>query len=255
MSKTKTHLYIPDPHAHPNHHNKRFTWLSKLMLDVKPDVVICAGDLFDMQSLNSFDSNSKKVYDAVNYKRDIEAGIDAQDRLFHAYRKAKKKHPRRVFTEGNHEGPRVERLLESNPVLRGAVGTSDMQLSHYWDDVVPYLEPIVIGGIAYVHYFVSGVMGRAIGGEHPATTMLNKQHMSSTQGHTHTFDVSHRHKADGRAIQGLCGGCFIDYQTDWNNVQSSSMWWSGVHIKRNVDNGVYDLQSVSMAALRKEYQR
>lgn len=248
-----THLHIPDPHAHPEHSNMRFNLLGKLILDLKPDVVICAGDLFDMESLNSFDSASRKAWTKTSYTKDITVGIDAQERMFWPMRKAKRRMPRRVFNMGNHEAPRIERWLGTETIMEGSVGVSDMDLDYYWDDVVPFLEPIIIDGIAYCHYWVSGVMGRAISGTRPASQILRKEHMSCTSGHSHTLDFAQEHTASGNRIQALVNGCFVDYDSPWNNKQSSSMWHSGVAIKRNVDEGQYDLQLVSMASLYKEY--
>ena len=42
---SRTHLVIPDGHAHPDFHNKRAEWLGALIADVKPDVVINIGDV------------------------------------------------------------------------------------------------------------------------------------------------------------------------------------------------------------------
>ena len=55
----KTHLVIPDSHAHPDYSNERYDWLAELILDIKPDVVIDIGDWFDMPSLCSYDRGTK----------------------------------------------------------------------------------------------------------------------------------------------------------------------------------------------------
>ena len=60
---SRTHLIIPDPHSHPNHHNKRAEWLGALIADVKPDVVINIGDVADMPSLCSYDKGTKGFMD------------------------------------------------------------------------------------------------------------------------------------------------------------------------------------------------
>ena len=51
----------------------------------------------------------------------------------------------------------------------------------------------------------------------------------------------------------MVGGCYLDYASGWNNPQSEDLWWSGVIIKRNVEEGTYDPQFVSINSLRKEY--
>jgi hypothetical protein len=44
----------------------------------------------------------------------------------------------------------------------------------------------------------------------------------------------------------------IDYDTGWAG-ECEKMWVNGVVVKRNVREGVYDPQFISLEALRKEY--
>ena len=53
------HLVVPDPHAHPDFSNIRFDWLAQLIIDLKPDHVICLGDFGDLPSLCSYDKGTK----------------------------------------------------------------------------------------------------------------------------------------------------------------------------------------------------
>ena len=133
----KTHLVIPDSHAHPDFNNERYTWLGKLIHDTKPDVVVDIGDWFDMPSLCSYDRGTKS-FEGRSYKRDIEAGVDAQDRMFHEVRKHKKKLPRFVRTLGNHEN-RVNRAVELDRVLEGTISTKDFQSNEYGFEEYPFL--------------------------------------------------------------------------------------------------------------------
>ena len=90
-----THLVIPDQHAHPDYNNDRFEWLGKLIVDLKPDTVINLGDMADMPSLCTYDKGTKG-FEGRRYKKDIEAALDAQERMFTPIQKAKKKKPRFV---------------------------------------------------------------------------------------------------------------------------------------------------------------
>lgn len=246
----KTHLVIPDAHAHPDENNRRFDWLGKLILDLKPDVVVNIGDLWDMPSMSGH--SSKKELETKRYQKDIEAGVDALERMALPTRKAKRRRPRQVFTIGNHE-ERINRIISTQPILEGKIGMGDLQLKEHGWESIPFLTPAIVDGIAYAHYFVSGVMGRAIGGENVARSLLNKQHMSTTQGHSHLLDYALGSVADGSRIQALVCGVFQDYTTKWNNNQSESQWWPGVVIKRNVEGGSYDPEFVSIRRLQKEY--
>ncbi len=246
----KVHLIIPDAHAHPDEDNRRFDWIGKLILDLKPDVIVNIGDLWDMPSLSGH--SSKKEIENKRYQKDIAIGVEALDRMNAPTRKAKKKIPRRVFIMGNHE-ERVNRIATEQPILEGKIGEADFQLEKYGWEVIPFLTPIVIDDIAYSHYFVSGVMGRAIGGENVARSLLTKQHMSCTQGHSHLLDYALGSRADGGRIQALVCGVCQTYKTKWNNNQSEAQWWPGIVIKRDVEDGHYDPEFVSIHRLEKEY--
>ena len=99
---SKTHLIIPDSHAHPGHDNERAIWLGKLIKDIKPDVVINLGDAADMPSLSGYEKGLKSFH-GRRYIDDINSHLDFQDKLWHTIKKTKKKLPYRVFLHGNHE--------------------------------------------------------------------------------------------------------------------------------------------------------
>lgn len=252
---SRVHLVIPDPHAHPDHDNLRADWLAKLIIDLRPDVVINLGDCADMASLSSYDKG-KRSFTGRSYRADIESHLDFQESMWGPVKRTKKKLPYRVVLEGNHEH-RIEKALDLSPELQGTIGFRDYDFDTYYDEVVRYNGGtpgvVDIDGISYAHYHVSGVMGRGVSGERPASALLAKKYKSCTQGHTHTFDYAVRTDADGRRVQGLVAGVYQDYDAQWAGAQVNALWYPGVAIKRDVENGQYDLQWVSMEALRKEY--
>ena len=125
---SKTHIVIPDPHAKVGTDNRRAEWIGKLIKDVRPDVVVNIGDMFDMESLSSYDKG-KGSFANRRYKLDIDVGLDFDEKLWHETKKAKKKKPRRVFLEGNHEH-RLKRMLEYETILEGTIGFEDFDLRH-----------------------------------------------------------------------------------------------------------------------------
>lgn len=251
---SRTHLIIPDPHAHPEHHNKRAEYLGHLINDIKPDVVINIGDNADMPSLSSYDKGTKGFI-GRSYKKDIDAHLDFNDRLWSIVKKQKKRLPERHFLIGNHE-QRIERVINSSPELEGTVSYDDLQLDHYYDNTVHYEGNtpgvLTLDGIHYAHFMVSGVMGRPIGGEHPAYSLLTKQFTSCTVGHVHTADFCVRTAANGKKVMSSVVGCYQDYDSDWAG-EVNKLWWRGIVVKRNVEDGVYDPQFISLESLRKEY--
>tara|TARA_R110000822_G_scaffold296188_5_gene418563 strand:+ start:1709 stop:2467 length:759 start_codon:yes stop_codon:yes gene_type:complete len=250
-----THLVIPDQHAHPDFHNERATWLGNLIADVKPDVIVNIGDGADMHSLSSYDKG-KRSFHGRSYRKDIESHTDFQDRMWAPVYRRKKKLPLSYYFIGNHE-QRIERALDLSPELVGTMGYDDLELEQWYDEVIPYDGQTpgtkIIDGISYGHYFVSGVMGRPIGGEHHAYSLIAKRLMSSTCGHSHLLDYSMRTDGANNKIMGLVCGSYIDYRAGWaGNV--NDLWWSGVVIKRNIQNGCYDPEFVSLQTLKDLYK-
>lgn len=248
------HLILPDPHAHYQHDNRRADYIGQLILDLKPDVVVNLGDMWDMPSMASYDKG-RKSFQGKTFKADIEAGLDFDDRLWDPIRRAKKKKPRAIFIEGNHEH-RLKRAIDIQPELEGVISFNDLDLNRNYDEVVEYKGGtpgiIEVDGIIYCHYSISGVMGRPIGGEHPAYSLLSKQFQSVTQGHIHVFNHCTRTTAQGKRIHGLVAGVYQDYDSDWAG-EVNQLWSRGVVIKRGVNQGDYDHEFISLRRLKEAY--
>lgn len=256
MSKGfKSHLVIPDAHAHFAHNNDRAILIGKLINDCKPDVVIDLGDTGDFPSLSSYDKGKRSFY-GRSYAADVSAHNDYQDKLWHVVKSAKRKLPLRVRLIGNHE-ERIGRVCEMQPELSGTVDYGDLDLDKYYDIVVPYSGNtpgvIEVDGIHYAHYFTSGVLGKPVSGEHPAHALLQKKFISCTQGHNHTFDFKPKTRADGKKIYGMLAGCFIDYDADWPG-ETQKMWDRGVVLKTCVEDGTYNHRWISIGELKDTYK-
>jgi hypothetical protein len=249
-----THLVIPDSHAHWQHHNKRAEYLGKLINDVKPDVVIHLGDSADMPSLSEYDKGTKS-FQGRTYRADIDAHLDFNYRLWDTVKAAKRKLPRRVILEGNHEY-RIKRAINLSPELEGAISPNDLDMYRFYDEYVEYngRSPgtIEIDGINYAHFFISGVMGKAIGGVHAAYSIIQKMHGSSTAGDLHLLSYDVQTGIGGKKIQGMVAGCYQDFDADWAG-EANKLWWRGVIVKRNVLNGNYDPEFISIKALKDTY--
>ena len=247
-------LLIPDPHAVPYANNDRAEWLGKLIVDLKPDVVLNGGDLFDMQSLSSYDKG-KRSFSGKTYKADIEAGLDFHEKMWEPVRRQKKKMPYRVFLIGNHE-QRVDRALDLSPELQGTIGYADYHLEDYYDTVVPYdgqLPGIFeYENILFAHFFPTGVSGLPIGGNYPGRMLLTKNGCSSVQFHTHILDYNSHRTVKNEVRHGLVAGCYLDYQPDWTGPLAR-FWRSGVVVLDNLDDGDFDFRWISIDSIKKEY--
>ncbi len=250
----KNLLVIPDQHAHPDFNNNRADWLGKLIIDTRPEIVVNIGDAADMSSLASYDKG-KRSFQGRSYAKDVNAHLDFQERLWQPIKKQKKKMPDRYFFVGNH-CQRIDRALDLSPELVGTIGYKDLCLNDFYNEVIPYEGDTpgmkIIEGTAFAHYFITGVMGRGIGGEHPAYTLLTKNFQSCVQGHTHTLDFCERTNAEGKKIQGLVCGVYQDYDSPWAG-ERNKIWWKGVVLLKNIENGQFDLETISLDRLRKEY--
>ena len=153
----RTHLVIPDTQCKPNTPTKHLSWVGKYIVDYKPDVVVHLGDHWDMASLSSY--SSKKELEGARYNEDIQAGNDGLDALMEPLRKfnkRKRKHkekqwrPRLVLLRGNHE-ERILRYVGDHPGLESKFGYHEFNDDEW--EVHDFLEPVLIDGITYSHYF------------------------------------------------------------------------------------------------------
>jgi hypothetical protein len=250
------HMVIPDTQVKPGVPFNHLSWAGQYAADQKPDVIVHIGDHWDMPSLSSYDVG-KKSFEGRRYTADIEAGNVAMD-VFMApilteqqrLRDNKKKLwiPRLIFTLGNHEH-RIERAVENDAKLEGLIGYDDFNLKEYGWEVKPFLEPVIVDGIAYCHYFTSGVMGRPVASP---KLMLQKKHMSTVMGHVQDREIAYDRKADGKRITGLFAGIYYMHDEEYLNPQTNGSW-SGVWIFHEVNDGAFDEMPVSINYLKQKY--
>lgn len=253
------HLVIPDVHVKPDQDFERLEWLGKYIIDTKPEVIVCLGDFADMHSLCSYD-RGKKSFEGRRYHEDVEATVAAMDTMLYPLKqynkrraKARKKQykPRMIMTLGNHEN-RINTAIEGDPVLDGTMSIDDLGYSANGWEVYPHMYPIEVDGVLYAHSFISGIMGRPIGGEHHAHSLLNKLHSSSTCGHSHLRDFCEKTTGKGERILGLVAGCYLDHHEQYAGP-ANELWWKGVVMKHGVNNGVYDPEFVSLYRMKEMY--
>ena len=250
------HFLIPDTQCKPGVPLDHLTWVGKYAVDQKPEVIIHIGDHWDMPSLSSYDVGTLG-FEGRRYIKDIKAGNDGMDLFMQPIydeqarqRRNKEKvwKPKLVFTIGNHEN-RINRAVNADPKLEGLLGFDDFNLKEHGWDVVPFLEPRVINGIAYAHYFTSGVMGRPASS---ARLMLTKKFMSTTMGHVQDREIAFAKRADGKRMTGLFAGICYQHDEDYLTPQTNGSW-SGIWVKHEVDDGQYDEMPVSLGYLKSRF--
>jgi hypothetical protein len=250
------HLVIPDTQVKPGNDFSFLKRIGLYIVDKKPDVIIHIGDHADMPSLSSYDVG-KKSFEGRRYKDDVAAANEAMETLLTPIwdynKKAAKNHdkrytPRMVLTLGNHED-RITRATESDPKLDGTLGIEDLKYESFGWDVIPFLQPVVIDGIAYCHYFVTGVAGRPAG---TAQAQLNKQHMSCIAGHQQGLQFASAYRGDGSRITSIIAGSCYEHDEDYLSPQGNRHW-RGILVLHEVDNGSFDLMPVSLNYLNRKY--
>jgi len=257
-TRPKTVVAFSCAHADPSASNKRFDWLGSFLYDLRPDMVIDLGDGADMRSLNSFDERKPQAIVSQSYEADIEVYNDSQERLRHKFRFMKRKRPFWVGFEGNHEN-RIKKALEHDPRLKGSkygISFGHLQTKYWFDEYHEYVNsgPALVNydGIIYGHYVSSGNYGSAIATKHHGASLVDKLASSATVGHSHKFSYYYKGDARPNPIHGLVVGCFKGKEEDWA-AQSNEEWRHGVVIKRDVRDGDYDFQWVSLRQLEMEY--
>lgn len=250
------HMVIPDTQVAPGVPTDHLEWAGKYAVKVKPDVIIFIGDHWDMPSLSSYDVG-KKSFEGRTYTADIEAGNDAMDAFMRPIRAEQKRlscnkkkvwNPRFIYCLGNHEY-RIVRAVESDRKLEGLISFDDFNLYKHGFEVYDFLEVVVVDGVAYSHFFTSGVMGRPCAN---ARLMLNKKHMSCVMGHVQDRDVAFTKRADGKRMTGIFCGIFYQHDENYLTPQTNDSW-RGIWVLHEVDDGEFDEMPVSIDYLRSKY--
>lgn len=256
MAKPIRHVFIPDCQIKPNTPNPQIDHIARYIVDKTPDVIVIIGDWADMQSLSSYDVG-KKSFEGRTYRDDILAANDGLQRLMVPIEKEvarrSSKHrirwnPRKIVTLGNHEH-RINVAIENDRKLDGLISTKDIFFDQFGFEVYPFLQPVVVDGIAYCHYFVSGVMGRPVT---TARALLTKHHMSCVAGHQQGRDIAYAKRADGKRITGLICGSAYPHDEAYLNAQTNDVW-KGIYVFNEVCDGSFDEMPVSLRYLADNY--
>jgi hypothetical protein len=178
--------------------------------------------------------------------------MDALLTPLYEYNKAQKrtKHslykPRMVLTLGNH-CDRINRAINNDKKLDGLISIDDLPYQDW--EVHPFLEIVVIEGIAFSHYFCSGAMGRPIGS---AQALLTKMHMSCFAGHQQGRSIAFGKRADGTDMTAIISGSCYEHDEDYLNPQTNNHW-RGLWLLHNVHDGAFDECAIPISYITENY--
>jgi len=250
------HLVLPDCQVRPGDDFGFLTAIGKYIVAKKPDVVINIGDFADMPSLSSYDIG-KKSFEGRRYVADVESAKEAMRALLgplNEYnenaRRTKHKlySPRLVLTLGNHEN-RINKAVENDAKLEGVLSVDDLSYESFGWEVYPFLDVVVIDGVAYSHYFVTGTAGRAAS---TAAAQLRKTNMSSIAGHQQGRQAAYATKADGTRIASIIAGSCYEHDEAYLGAQGNKHW-RGIIMLHEVNNGQFDEMFVSLDYVKRNY--
>lgn len=251
------HLVLPDTQVKPGVDTTYLNKIGRYAVEKKPDKIICLGDFADMPSLSSYDYG-KKSFEGRRYSEDVAAVHNAMvnflSPIWEYNEKAKRNKekqykPELILTLGNHEN-RINRAVNDSPQLDGVLSVDDLKYQDFGFQVYPFLDVVVVDGVAYSHYFVTGVMGRPVT---TAAACLSKKHMSCIQGHQQGLQIATSYKADGTPITSIIAGSCYEHNEDYMSSQGNKHW-RGFLMLHDVQDGAFDLMPVSLKYINQRYK-
>ncbi len=256
MGKPLRHLYIPDTQVKPGVPTDHLAWAARYAAVKRPDVIVLAGDHYDMPSLSSYDRGTLSA-EGRRVSEDIAAGTAALE----LFERELKKHaprtyaPRKHVTLGNHE-ERIARAVESDPKLSGTVSLDDLAFKRLGWQVAPFLRPVAIDGVTYIHYCPLNAQGRVSASKFgaPSAAIQARRMMRSTVcGHRQGLDTAIIH-TPGRSVRGVIAGSFYRHEERYLTPVGET-YWRGILVFNDVrpKTGEFDVCEVSLEYLERRY--
>ena len=243
-----TILVIADTQCKSEESLEYMKWIGKYIASKKPDILVHIGDHFDLPSLSSYDKGKSSSEGRRLYK-DIEAGNIGFEYLNQYIDSVPNYTPRKVFCLGNHEH-RLDRYVDDNPELVGTLGTDKLPFAKYGWEVHPFLKPVEINGIFFVHYLANPMNGRPYGGN--AMSILKTVGRSFVVGHKQTLDSAIRPTIDGKLQLGIVNGACYPFDEGYKGFQGNNHF-RGITILTEVEDGFGCPSFVSLDHMRDLY--
>ena len=239
---------IPDTQVRPRVPLQHLTWCGKYLALKKPDVILQIGDFEDLPSLSTHEGRGSLQLEGTRYKKDLEAVHRATDLLLEPIRAVPGYNPRLIMTLGNH-ADRITRTIKADPKLEGLMSLDDLRYKEAGWEVYPFLQPVSIGGVAFCHYFPSGVMGKPVTS---AKSILTKLHMSAVAGHQQGRDIAYAKRADGKDMTAIISGSFYQHAEEYLSPFTNNHW-RGIYMLHEVKDGSFDEMAVSLNYLKRRF--
>lgn len=254
---SKKILVVGDTQCKPDIDLDYMTWIGKYIADKRPDVIVHIGDAFDFPSLSSYD-RGKKSFEGRRILADIQAGMKGMENLvkpmhdMQAQQRLSKKKvysPRMVFCSGNHEN-RFDRVANDMPEFEGLLGMDTLNLEQFGWEVHPFLRPVEIEGIFFVHFLANPMSGKPYAGT--AMNILKTVGRSFVVGHRQVLDIAIRPTVDGKHQLGLVNGACYEHNEEYKG-ETGNNHFRGVVMLHEVEDGFALPMPVSLKYLKGKY--
>jgi hypothetical protein len=244
----KTILIVADTQCKSEEDLEYMLWIGHYIAEKQPDVIVHIGDHYDLPSLSSYDKG-KASAEGRRLAKDIEAGNIGFEYLNMAMQKHKDYNPRKIFCIGNHEH-RLDRYIEDNPELIGTLGVDKLPFAKYGWEVHPFLKPVEVNGIFFVHYLANPFSGKPYGGN--AMNILKTVGRSFVVGHKQCLDIAVRPTIDGKQQIGIVNGACYNHDESYKGFQGNNHF-RGLTVLHEVHEGFGLPMFVSLDYMKEKY--
>ena len=244
----QTILVVADTQCKSEEDLEYMLWIGHYIAEKQPDVIVHIGDHYDFPSLSSYDKG-KSSAEGKRLFKDIEAGNIGFEYLNMAIQKHKNYNPRKIFCLGNHEH-RLDRYIDDNPELIGTLGTDFLPFDKYGWEVHPFLKPVEVNGIFFVHYLVNPFSGKPYGGN--AMNILKTVGRSFVVGHKQCLDIAIRPTIDGKQQIGIVNGACYDHNESYKGYQGNNHF-RGLTVLHEAQDGFAVPMFVSLDYMKEKY--
>lgn len=244
----KTILVIADTQCKSEEDLTYMLWIGKYIAEKQPDIIVHIGDHYDFPSLSSYDKG-KSSAEGRRLHKDIDAGNLGFEYLNKFISQVAGYNPRKVFTVGNHE-QRLDRYIDDNPELVGTLGVDKLPFAKYGWEVHPFLKPVEIEGIFFVHYLANPMNGKPYGGN--AMNILKTVGRSFIVGHKQCLDIALRPTIDNKLQLGIVNGACYPHDEGYKGYQGNNHF-RGLTVLHEVEDGFGLPMFVSLDFMKEKY--
>ena len=145
---------------------------------------------------------------------------------------------------------RLDRYIDDNPELIGTLGTDLLPFEKYGWEVHPFLKPVEVNGIFFVHYLANPMNGKPYGGN--AMNILKTVGRSFVVGHKQVLDVAIRPTIDGKQQLGIVNGACYDHMEGYKGWQGNNHF-RGLTVLHEAQDGFAVPMFVSLDYMKEKY--